>query len=469
MSNKTAFAGLNKIGTYLDEDLPKINENTDITDAHLAQAATELQTEAQTRAAADAALQGEIEGESNTRSSEDLKLLAFLTAEATERQQADAAETEARSAGDADNAADLAAHDASDAAHDALVRRITVGNLSPVIGICQVDVGNYTGLWCHVDENGQPVQPNARYFDYHPVYSGMRRVLMDSQVMVEIPVFYVKYMIVTSGPFAGKPCKLISPAPKEGFKPYPAFLDSSGTVLNKIYVGAFQGTNEGGIPVKAGSRPGKMPLVNATIDTMRQYCANRNTDGVTGFHLWDIYEYNAICLLFLIEHANTDSQAIMGRGWVDSSAAVTTDDQHQPYWRGFSGLFGNVWQFVDGLRLKGDRTIEIFKNDGSRTYVSTGQKSPSYDGSNIARIVSLYTGEGAGFCFDDCILPATSSTNAALGMFPDYFYGGSGSAGNILLIGGAWNNSGGAGLFCLYLSNAVSNAHAYVGCRSAKH
>ena len=473
MAERTNFAGLHKVGTYLDEDRVLLNENSDILDAQLKQAHLERQEEEQSRAEGDAALDAKIAQEAQARTAAvadeaagrlngDSELSALLQEEATARRDGDAAEAEARE--DA-----LQAHDASAVAHNALVRRITVGNMSPVIGVCQVEAGNHVGLWCHVDGNGQPVQPNARYFDYHPVYSGMRRVLVDGQVMVEIPCFYIRHMVPADGPFAGRPCKIISPTPQEGFRPYPAFLSTTGAVLDKIYVAAFQSTNEGGSPVKAGSRPGKYPLVNATIDTMRQYCANRNVDGVSGFHMWDIYEYNAICLLFLIEFANTDSQAIMGRGWVDSSAAVLTDDQYQPYWRGFTGLFGNVWQFVDGIRLTADRRFEIFKNDGSRTYVNTQKVCPSYDGTNTTRIVSLHTGEGEGFCLDDCILPATHSGTASQGMFPDNLWGGYGSAGNILIIGGCWDHAGGAGLFCLNMNNTPSNAWPSVGCRSAKH
>lgn len=443
MDNKTEYAGLHKIGTYLDEDLPKINENTYIVDAQLKQAAQERLAEAQARGEADAALALGLENEANTRHLEDLKLLGFLTAETTARQEGDAAQ-------------------------EALLRNVTVGGLSPVIGICHVAVGNYTGLWCHVDENGQPVSPPPLYFDFHPVYSGLRRVLVDGQVMVEIPVFYIKHMTPASGPCAGRPCKIISPTARDGFKPYPAFISSSGAVLEKIYVGAYQGTDEGSN--KIGSRPGKMPIVSQTIDVMRQRCENRNTGGVSGFHLWNIYEYNAICLLFLIEHATTESQAIMGRGWVDSTEAVTTDDQHQPYWRGFTGLFGNVWQFVDGFRLKPNREIEMFRADGSRTYGSTGKLSPSYDAANATQYVTAFhTGEIDGIRLDDCFVPSAQSTNPAVATLPDRFWGGNGTEGNILIIGGAYGDSGGAGLFCLCVHWTVSTVSAGGGCRSAKH
>lgn len=70
----------------------------------------------------------------------------------------------------------LAAHDANDSAHDALVKRITVGSLSPVIGLVCVEDGGGSGLWFNCDAAGQPVTPPKSYWDYHPTYNALRRV-----------------------------------------------------------------------------------------------------------------------------------------------------------------------------------------------------------------------------------------------------------------------------------------------------
>ena len=448
MNDKTPFASLNKVGTYLDEDLSKINENTDILDAQLKQAHQERRQEEATRLAADDALGARLDAEIGTRASEDGILATRILAETRDREVA------------------LADHNASAVAHDALVRRITVGDISPIIGVCQIETGNCTGLWYNVDGEGQPITPNARYFDYHPVYSAMRRVLVDGQVMVKNAPFWFKHLTPSTGPFAGKLCRIISPGPAEGFRPYPAFLDTSGNVADALYIGAYQGTDEGGS--KIGSRPGKVPIVSLDFPTMRTRCSNRNTGGVAGFRMWDIYQYSALCNLFLIEFASTESQGIIGRGHADGTAATYTDASNQPLWRGYAGLWGNVWQMVDGLRLTAGRDIEIFKNDGSQAYVNTGKKSPSYDGTNPAYIIANHTGSGAGFNCEDCYLPATQSTSYTAGTFPDYFYGGFGSAGNVLYVGGHWGYSSGAGLFCWYLNNPASYSNAGIGCRLAK-
>ena len=363
----------------------------------------------------------------------------------------------------------LAAHDAGDSVHDALVQRITVGNLSPVIGVALVETGGGTGLWCNVDAEGQPISPTRRYFDYHPTYNALRRVLVDGQVMEEHHKFYYKAMTISSGPFQGKACRLISPGQQDGFKPFPSFM-RNGAEVDTWYCGTYAATNEGGSPVKIGSRPGKAPIVSLNFPTMQTYCANRNSGGVSGFGMWDIYQASEIQLLALIEAATPDVQPVFGRGRVDTSSAANVDatDVATATWRGHVGLWGNVWQMVDGVDVDTAGKLRVWNNNGSRQFVNTGYVLPAYDGTNPAYMITLKDGKGSGFDFGDIFIPATTSTNTTLGTFPDYFYGRSGSAGNVLYLGGVWNSGAGAGLFCLNWNQPASYGDASIGCRLAK-
>jgi len=464
MSQKTEFAGLNIVGTYLDEDEPKINENTRIVDARLKQAHDERRAEEKAREAGDEALGRALSHEASVRAEGEQTLAKALEAESLLRAKADKALHEEIAQEAKERADTQAEHDASPAVHEALVRRITVGDISPIIGICQVATGNTSGLWYNVDAEGQPIAPNRRYFDYHPVYDAMRRVLVDDQVMVEVQPFWFKHFKPESGPFAGRPCRLIAPGQADGFKPYPAFLDRDGNVV-PIYIGAFSATSEANN--MAGSRPGKLPLVSLDFPTMRTRCANRNVGGVTGFGMWNIYHYSALCHLFLTENCTPDSQALYGRGHVDSTAAVVTDADNQPNWRGFTGLWGNVWEMVDGFRLDTGRRIEIFRNDGSQAYVNTGKVAPSY-GTAMEFMVLNHEGEGDGWDMGDGYFPMTQNTARANGTFASGFWGGSGTAGNVLYVGGAWNHGSGAGLFCWHLHTPASGSDTTIGCRLAK-
>lgn len=457
------------ISNRLDKDMPRLRDTLEKLDAFAENIDEALRGESKTRADTAKAIRQEFAAGDQAV----LQALASAVRTLNESlEQEMEAESSARFASDqaleeADEALGrrLDNHDANPAAHDALIRRITVGDISPIIGVCQLETGNCTGLWYNCDGEGQPITPNARYFDYHPVYSAMKRVLVDGQVMVENAPFWIKTMRPASGPFAGKLCKIISPGPADGFRPYPAFLSQSGAVLDKVYIGAYQGTDEGSN--KIGSRPGKVPIVNLDFPTMQTRCANRNTGGVEGFRMWDFYHYSALCLLFLIEHTTTESQLILGRGFVDSTGATYTDGIGQPLWRGYAGLYGNVWQMCDGMRVATNGQYELFKNDGSRTWVGTGKTCPAYNGSAPQYVISTFSGSGAGFNLDDVFLPETQGGYTA-GTFPDYYYGRNGSAGNVLYVGGSYGSGSGAGLFCLHLHDPASYLHTSIGCRLAK-
>ena len=364
---------------------------------------------------------------------------------------------------------EMAAHDADKDAHDALVQRITVGSLSPVIGICCVETGGGAGLWCNVDGEGQPVSPTRRYFDYHPTYNALRRVLVDSQVMQEHHKFYYKAFTIASGPFQGKTARVISPGQQDGFKPFPSFM-RDGKEADVWYCGTYAATDEGGTPKKLGSRPGKMPFVSVDFPTMKSYCHNRNVGGVNRFEMWNIYQVSELQLLALIEAATPDTQAVYGRGRVDATSAATVDalDVATASWRGHVGLWGNVWQMVDGIDVTPAGTLRLWKNDGVREFVDTGFVCPAYDGTNVAYMQTFKTGAGAGFDFDDIFFPATTTTNILAGTVPDGFWGRWGSAGNVLYLGGAWSNGSGAGLFCQDWLETQALAGTYIGCRLAK-
>lgn len=459
----------------LEDDCPRIVQSFKKLDAHAKTTDTALAARLEQAEAADdaiAALQERatateqaqaVSDAAMTAQGQSLQLLSTsLTAEADARAAADDAEATAR-------AEAFAAHDASLTAHDALVKRITVGSLSPIIGICCVETGGGSGLWFNIDAEGQPVSPPRSYFDYHPTYNALRRVLVDGQVMQEHHKFYYKAFEIASGPFAGRRGRLICPGQQEGFKPFPSFM-SNGQEIDRWYCGTYEGTNEGGTPVKIGSRPGKAPIVNLNFPTMQQYCRNRNAGGVVGFDMWDIYQAAEIQLLALIEAGTPDTQAVYGRGRVDTDSAANVDalDVATASWRGHVGLWGNVWQMCAGLEVSTAGAVRLWKNDGSKEFVDTGFVCPAYDGTNPAYMVTLKTGAGEGFDWDDIFFPATTTTSAAAGTIPDGFWGRNGSAGNVLYLGASWNGAGLAGLFACYLSYPSSFACIYIGCRLAK-
>lgn len=366
----------------------------------------------------------------------------------------------------------ISEHDASDSAHAALFENILVGNTSPIIGICRVATGGGAGLWFNVDESGNPVSPNTAYFDNNPVFGGIQRMIVDEQIMGKIPQFWVKDFTPTEGMFAGKPCKLISPGQKEGFRIHPAFMNNNAQIPYYL-LGCFEATDEGGNPKKLGSRPGKKPFTNVNFDTMKTYCANRNVNGVSGFMLWDVYQWSALAMLMLTELATTDAQAILGRGNVDKTwdgktdNSVNTDSQenHVPY-RGFHAIYGNVWKMLDGVRADANKKTEIFKNDGTRAWIPTGYAMPPYTSGLTGWPVSMRTGYGDGYNFDDVFLPEIVTGTEGAATYADGFWGP--VANGVCYQGGGWSYGSIAGPFCLYFHGPSSSAGINIGGRLAK-
>lgn len=261
------------VTNLLEDDCPRVAQSFQKVDEHAANVDKALATDSaaigaledRARAAAHtlAAMNEDI-----TRHAERLEAHAGQLADLEEKSTAASAalQTEASSRADAD-----AAHEASTSAHAALIKHLATGSLSLVIGICLAAEGGGAGSWVHVDINGLPVVPAKSYFDHHPIYKAIRRVLVDDQMMQEHAKFYYKAAEIASGPLAGKRARWISPEPLEGFKLFPSFM-KAGQEIDHWYCGTYQviDTTPGAAQAAKilGSRPGKQPFVNVDFPTI---------------------------------------------------------------------------------------------------------------------------------------------------------------------------------------------------------
>jgi len=331
-----------------------------------------------------------------------------------------------------------------------------------IIGISLVNSGGGAGVWARVDEDGNNRAVDASYFNNHPVFAGVTDVTIDGQAMVLVPAFYFRVADAPIGSDrAGRRCWWISDQPLPGFERHPAFFDA-GQPIPHFYVGKYQGTADGG--TKLGSAAGVNPLVSLDFPTMKARAAARNTGGVEGFSLWSIYQLSAIQMLALIEMGGSDSQALIGQGRVNQSSAANTNaaDVAQATWRGIVGLWGNVWQMVDGLRLNASTVVEVWDRLGQRNFVATGITPPS-----SGWTVSVNHANGGGWDLRDIFLAQTVDGTQSNGTFADYFHR-SGSGERVAYAGGHWSYGSDAGLFCLVLSYAPSDSSTILGARLAK-
>ena len=289
------------------------------------------------------------------------------------------------------------------------------------IGIVLVAKGGGAGQWQRVDGNFNPVNYpfGGAFFNSHPTYAGVVAQTIDGQAMMKVPKYYLKTGTVPSGTYAGKRYWMVSDQPVSGFSVHPAFMNA-GAQIDQFWVGKYQGTNDGG--TKLGSVAGNTPLVSIDFPTMQTRANNRNTGGVTGFGLWNIYQLSAIQTLALIEMGGSDSQTLVGQGHVSGSSALAVDNATvaQATWRGIVGLWGNVWQMVDGLQTDASSKYKIWDKNGNKTYQTTSLTTTT----GINYPVTMATATGTDYDLATVFAAETTNASAASATFPDVFYSG---------------------------------------------
>lgn len=331
-----------------------------------------------------------------------------------------------------------------------------------IIGIALLATGGGSGTWSRVDESGNQIVADGAYFSSHQTYGQIQGVTIDSQAMVRIPAFYVKAGTIPSGPNAGKRAWWISDQPAAGFELHPAFM-RAGAPVDQFWVGKYQGTADGS--TRLGSRAGVSPLASIDFPAMQARAAARNTGGVSGFMLWDYYQLSAIQLLAMIEMGGANSQALIGRGHVDNTPSGVQAVDHatvaQATWRGIVGLWGNVYQMVDGLRTDGSSRYEIWDKSGNRSYINTGITIPS-----TGWTVALSAASGDLFDLGPLFVPATTDSGEGNGTTADRLH--SNGANKVAYHGGSYSYGSHAGLFLLYVNTAASYSSPHIGGRLAK-
>ena len=332
-----------------------------------------------------------------------------------------------------------------------------------VIGVCCTATGGDGGTWVHVDQSGATIaNPGTTYFNTHPVFGGIQDVTIDSQIMSKVPKFYFKRALISGGTNDGKEAWWISDQPVSGFEIHPAFKNA-GSDIDQFYVGKYQASSDGS---KLKSVGGVLPVVSIDLTTSQAQAAARNTGGVTGFMLWSMFQWSAIQWLYLVENATMDSQEKTGMGRVSTSSAANVDatDVAQATYRGIVGLWGNVRQWVDGLKTDADGSINLWDRSGNKTWVDTGRKRAAADGTIYP--TTFMDGSGTGFNYDDVFIGDTGPTSNANATAPDYQWFGTGEY--FPLAGGHWFNALDAGLWYVTCNYSATNAYTNFGARLAK-
>ena len=308
--------------------------------------------------------------------------------------------------------------------------------------------------------------PGASPFDNIMPWSGMAVETIDDNVLVKIPKFWYKITTGTGNAISFQ----IANYPADGFNVSPAHQDRGDGVGERdfIYVGRYHSISE-----RHRSKRGSQPVTNNTRSTSR-YLIKINLG--TGFYLWDYAALVTIWLLYIVEFANWDSQTCIGYGCGNNNAKQTTGASDlMPYhtgtmqtsrtaygvgcqYRGIEDLWGNVYDWVDGIRFS-VLDIYLYKNpsefDDSSGGVNTGTR-PNSSGTIISWKQPSATG------YDWAIYPGAVDGTASTHVSDNCYYN---SSGRVLYAGGYYSRSKSYGLFCMSGYGTDSDSFNWVGAR----
>lgn len=298
----------------------------------------------------------------------------------------------------------------------------------------------------------------------YPWSNIVRETLSTGDVMVKIPKFW--YRRYRSG---NVEYLKIADKATSGFTLHPAF-NHGGVAKDYLYVGAYKTTSGN------KSASGVSPLVNQTRATMR---SNAKAKG-TGWGIIDIAALSAIQMLILVEFANNNVQSVIGRGYCDSNSSALstgtcnnvsgltgrpagTDGKVDVVWRGIEGLWGNVWEWVDGVNWNNGTYYVCndpskYADDTTTNYTALSFKGATNWSSSYITQEGLDTGSNP-----HVMLPSAAGSGSETTYDCDACWSSTGW--RVFQHGGCWDYGSRCGLFAADLGTGSSGSASSVGSR----
>ena len=331
------------------------------------------------------------------------------------------------------------------------------------------DAANFANPDPYVNDGNHP---GSSPFDNLMPWSGMvKETFDDGNVMVKIPKFW--YKIENSN----NSLKIqIADAAQDGFKVSPAHQarNANETDRDYVYLGRYKSgveTNQEGYGYST-SKTGINPAVDKTRSVFRIWAVLAGE----GYWQQDFAMFWTVRLLYIVEFADWNSQAVIGYGGGNgSSVQGTGSTDNMPYntgtmqtsrttygvgcqYRWIEDLWGNINEWVDGIYFSGS-DIYIIK-DPAIFSDTTGGVNTGTIATSTGFISNLVTGSGD---YDWAMYPPANGTDGSNSTYiPDYYYG---SSGVVLRVGSGWDHYQNFGLFCLNGNYGASDAYSSIGSR----
>lgn len=291
-------------------------------------------------------------------------------------------------------------------------------------------------------------------------------------VMVYIPAFYYKVTFTDTQTKYSILQDEVTTRYKGDHEVHPAFIRADGSIRAYILVGAFKGVESSG---KLRSIAGQKPTVSKTISAFRDLARQgRNTK----FNINTVQVISAIQMLYVVEFANLNSQAMLGNGWTKKSESAVTGSTaelgnrsgylgvngNQISYRGIEDFFGNIWEFVDGLLIKDDgyymtNNPAYFGNASNSIRIAITPLTDT-DNSKNGYVTSMERNRTIDYCF----FPNATGGNEST-YYCDIFLVHDKEEENIAVFGTAWSDGSRSGAFCWNWANLSSGTGGASGSR----
>ncbi|WP_209121499.1 hypothetical protein [Alkalihalobacillus sp. BA299] len=159
-------------------------------------------------------------------------------------------------------------------------------------------------------------------------------------------------------------------------------------------------------------------------------------------------------------HINGFSKDIVASS---GSIVSTSDGKYPMMYRGIESLYGDIWQFVDGVNIN-EHQAWFAKN--AEDYASNVFASPYEQVSYINHNANGYPIEMGYDKNNPSVALPTTVGGGSTTYYSDYYYQSTGQ--RIARVGGSWGDGSTAGLSSWYLNSSSSDAYVSIGGRLLK-
>lgn len=183
---------------------------------------------------------------------------------------------------------------------------------------------------------------------------------------------------------------------------YAKYVPPTSGVAGAIGIGVYEAFNNDGVLV---SQAGKSPTVSTTMDDFRLMALANNTDNLNGtYQLWNHYQHTLYEMMCTAVLGNTDTQYMMGNGYVGKSAPIdtgfttsayqTSPNNSTPGCLFLENSWGNLNEYIGDMAFN-NHVMSAGNTLGGHPYediVNTLTSSVTIPSTNSKTITTIYLG-----------------------------------------------------------------------------